>query len=91
VNRVELYQVLLENGRFVWAGVINDIPFVGLKEEKVALLMKVLGLGIMVDTGEYLTAREFLEIAKDHPILSKVDNWDEVGISTQFPVEGELN
>ena len=81
--------MLLENGRFVWAGVINDIPFVGLKEKKVALLMKVLGLGIMADTGEYLTAKEFLEIAKAHPILSKVDNWDEVGISTQFPVEGE--
>lgn len=56
MNRVELYQVLLERGRFVWTGVINDIPFVRLKEEKVALLMKVLGLGIMADTGEYLTA-----------------------------------
>lgn len=91
MNRVELYQVLLENGRFVWAGVINDLPFVGLKEEKVALLMKLLGLGIMVDTGEYLTARDFLEIAKAHPILSQVDNWNEMGISTQYPVEKEPN
>ncbi len=90
MNRVELYQVLLENGKFVWAGVINDLPFVGLKEEKVALLMKSLGLGIMVDTGEYLTARDFLEIAKAHPILSQVDDWTETGISTKFHVEGEL-
>jgi len=90
VNRVELYQVLLEDGITVWAGTINDLPFVGRDGNKVALLMKVLGLGVMVDTGEYLTAREFLDIAKAHPILSQGDDWAEMGISTQYPVEGKL-
>ena len=81
---VELYKVILEDGSHVWAGVIGGCPFIGRNDRKVAKLMEILGLGIVVDSGKDFSVKEFLNFANQHPLLSLVPDWAEMGIKIKI-------
>ena len=82
-NNIEIIRVVLPGGRRIWAGVLNGYAFVANDDEKFAVLVDAMGFGILVETEDTVSLREFLDYASQHPILKMVPDWGEMmGLST---------
>jgi hypothetical protein len=76
---MELFKVVDPQKGCIWVGVFRELLFTTRKEAKLEVLCSSLGCGIPVDfnTRQY-TPGEFIEYAKEHPILKTVDNWEDI-------------
>lgn len=79
-NELELFRVILSGGQKVWVGVLLGIPFIEFDDDKTAILLEMCGFGILVESGQPLTAADILDLAQGHPVLGQVPNWKRLGI-----------
>lgn len=80
---MDLFQISLpDGGGLVWVGLYKgQYPFIA-KEKSVLYLfcaMSMLSVSECLDSAKELSLESFLELAKSHPVLCKVD-WEEIGL-----------
>ena len=80
-SNFELYRVQLPIGKRRWVGIIKGKIFSSNDDEKLATILEFCGYGTLTNLGSCMELEEFLSFAKDHSILSKVPDWDKMGIN----------
>jgi len=79
---VEIVKVLISNVESIFIGVSEDCCFATKSEIILARYCEQNGWGIPLDSGiRNFSVVGFFQYVETHPLLSKVKNWDEIGLT----------
>ncbi len=79
---MEIYRVWTSDEKCVFIGVSNDSCFATKSEILLVKYCEQMGWGIPLDWGiKDFSVGGFFDYIKTHPVLSKIESWDEIGLT----------